>query len=35
MMAHPLANLTPLEIEGRVDGMIGKVLSLLQHGQPD
>jgi len=35
MMPHPLGNLTPPEIEQRVDDLIGRVTALLQHGQPD
>lgn len=32
---HPLGNLTPAEIERRVDEAIDKVTALLQKGQPD
>ena len=35
MIPHPLATLTPADIERRVDELIGKVLGLLQQGQPD
>lgn len=35
MIRHPLATLTPADIERRVDELIGKVLGLLQQGQPD
>ena len=31
---HPLATLTPAEIEQRVLGLIGDALGLLQQGQP-
>lgn len=35
MIPHPLATLTPADIEGRADALIGKVLALLQQGQPE
>ena len=34
MMPHPLASLTPPDVERRADELVGKVLTLLQHGQP-
>ena len=34
-MPHPLASLTPEEIDQRADSLLGKVLELLQRGQPD
>jgi hypothetical protein len=34
MMPHPLASLTPADIERRADELVGKVLDLLQLGQP-
>jgi hypothetical protein len=34
MMPHPLASLTPENIEQRADELIDKVLQLLQEGQP-
>jgi hypothetical protein len=34
MMPHPLASLTPVDIAARADVLVGKVLSLLQQGQP-
>ena len=34
MIPHPLAILTPDAIERRADELIGKVLGLLQAGQP-
>jgi len=34
-MPHPLASLTPEEIDQRADALLGKVLELLQRGQPD
>jgi hypothetical protein len=34
MMPHPLASLTPPDVERRADELVGKVLALLQHGQP-
>lgn len=33
MMAHPLAYLTPEEIESRSDELLAKVLALLRQGQ--
>jgi hypothetical protein len=33
MMPHPLASLTPEEIEGRADELLGRVIALLQEGQ--
>ena len=35
MMPHPLASLTPDGISRRADELLGKVLALLQQGQPD
>ena len=35
MIPHPLATLTPADIERGADELIGKVLGLLQAGQPD
>ena len=35
MMPHPLASLTPEMIESRAEQLIGDVLRLLQHGQPE
>jgi hypothetical protein len=34
MIPHPLATLTPAEIERRAEELVGKVLGLLQQGQP-
>jgi len=34
MMPHPLASLTPADVERRADELVGKVLNLLQQGQP-
>jgi hypothetical protein len=34
MMPHPLASLTPDMIDRRADDLIGKILTLLQEGQP-
>ena len=34
MMPHPLASLTPPDVERRADELIGKILNLLQQGQP-
>jgi hypothetical protein len=34
MMPHPLASLTSADIERRADELVGKVLDLLQQGQP-
>ena len=34
MIPHPLATLTPAEIEQRALDLIGKALGLLQQGQP-
>jgi hypothetical protein len=33
MMPHPLASLTPEEIDARADELLGKVIALLQEGQ--
>jgi hypothetical protein len=33
MMPHPLASLTPEEVEQRADELLGKVVALLQEGQ--
>jgi hypothetical protein len=33
MMPHPLASLTPAEIDRRADELIGKVTALLREGQ--
>jgi len=33
-MPHPLASLTPAEIERRADVLVEKILALLQEGQP-
>lgn len=33
MMPHPLATLTPAEIEQRAHDLVGKVLGLLKEGQ--
>jgi hypothetical protein len=33
MMPHPLASLTPAEIERHADELLGKVIALLQEGQ--
>ena len=35
MMPHPLGSLTPEGIARRADELLGKVVSLLQRGQPD
>jgi hypothetical protein len=35
MMPHPLASLTPDQIDTYAQNLIDKVLSLLQEGQPD
>ena len=35
MMPHPLASLTPPDIERRADELVGKVLALLEQGQPE
>jgi hypothetical protein len=35
MIPHPLATMTSDEVERRADELIGKVLGLLQAGQPD
>ena len=35
MMPHPLASLTPEEVERRADELLDKVLGLLREGQPD
>ena len=34
MMRHPLAYLTPEDIEARADALLSNVLALLQQGQP-
>ena len=34
MMPHPLASLTSVEVERRAEELVGKVLRLLQQGQP-
>jgi hypothetical protein len=34
MIPHPLATLTPADIERRAEELVGKVLGLLQQGQP-
>jgi hypothetical protein len=34
MIPHPLATLTLAEIERRAEELVGKVLGLLQQGQP-
>ena len=34
MMPHPLASLTPADVERRAEELVGKVLALLQSGQP-
>jgi hypothetical protein len=34
MMPHPLASLTPPDVERRAAELVGKVLNLLQNGQP-
>ena len=34
MMPHPLASLTPPDVERRAEELVGKVLTLLQDGQP-
>ncbi len=33
-MQHPLAYLTPAEIDARADALLEQVLALLQQGQP-
>ena len=35
MMQHPLANLTPADIDARADALLQKVLALLRQGQPE
>lgn len=35
MMPHPLASLTPEDVEQRAGELLDKVLELLQKGQPD
>lgn len=35
MIPHPLSSLTPEGVERRADELLGKVLGLLQAGQPD
>ena len=34
MMPHPLASLTPPDVELRANELVSKVLALLQNGQP-
>jgi hypothetical protein len=34
MMPHPLASLTPPDVERRANELVSKVLALLQNGQP-
>lgn len=34
MMPHPLASLTPREIDERAEELVGKVVALLREGQP-
>ena len=34
MMQHPLAYLTPEDIEARADALLAQVLTLLREGQP-
>ena len=34
MMRHPLAYLTPEDIEARADALLAQVLTLLRQGQP-
>jgi hypothetical protein len=34
MMPHPLASLTAAGVEERADELVGKILGLLQEGQP-
>ena len=34
MMPHPLASLTPDGVEQRADELVGRILELLQEGQP-
>ncbi len=34
MMPHPLASLTPDDVERRAGELVGKILNLLQQGQP-
>jgi hypothetical protein len=34
MMPHPLASLTPQQVEHRAEELVVKVLQLLQQGQP-
>ena len=35
MMPHPLASLTPEDVERRAGELLDKVLGLLREGQPD
>lgn len=35
MMPHPLATLTPQDVERCADALLDKVLGLLQEGQPE
>ncbi|MBI3918567.1 MAG: hypothetical protein HY322_16365 [Betaproteobacteria bacterium] len=35
MIPHPLANLAPDDVDRRADELLGKVLGLLQKGQPE
>jgi hypothetical protein len=34
MMPHPLASLKAADIDERAEALVGKILGLLQHGQP-
>ena len=34
MMPHPLAYLTPADMDSRADELLRKILTLLQEGQP-
>jgi len=34
MMPHPLASLTPDDVDQRAGELVGKILNLLQQGQP-
>jgi hypothetical protein len=34
MMPHPLASLTPEQVDQRASELAGKVVALLQEGQP-
>ena len=35
MMPHPLSSLTAEDVERQADGLLDKVIQLLQTGQPD